>query len=183
MRSFSMNILAGAAAAATLRLNPHGAVSASLQDLLGSLTLTSTNCVDRSNWCPPFQDTRCQKSVGATVLKKAEFSSTGAAIALYTDGVLRFDSPTCVSIDLSASPAKSDTPAHHGQLQFGLTSRVFIDASDNMVIQSATIVDNSVQSQRPGVVVQVSAGHAHSTCRPRAYGQRTDATSQTNPHY
>lgn len=139
--------------ASRLTLNTQGSHTATIAEKTGGgLAFTGTKCVDRSTWCAPYADTRCAVESTATVVSNVNFNVnvTGARISIYSDGVVRFESPTCVGVDMSGAPLLPASPI----VRFGATGSIYIDNAGKMWISTPgyQLVDSMTQSQCPGAV-------------------------------
>jgi len=145
------------AMAGTLTFGRHANLQAKIQTTAANqLSMTTTGCVDRSNWCAPYMSTDCATTASATVVNSAKFTKDGnsAAISLFSDGTLRFApvGNTCVGYNLVA-PSESEvaltTLAGLGQLNFNnandvSVARIHLDATFKMTVQAAGILTNGV---------------------------------------
>ena len=127
--------------ASTLSLSR--APAAAISGDKGVLTLTAPRCTDRTNWCVPWKNMDCTKGSGNSghrIIKSVDIVG-GHSISLYQDGLLSFESPTCIRVEQSIAPVTKDSGTA-AQITFGSSqTRIRVDADNNLWIQAPKIQD------------------------------------------
>ena len=149
-----------------LRIKGAAGTEATLSGENGMLTITAPRCIDRSNWCAPWKDLDCVMDPAAPV-GKAVVMAGGHSIKLHSDGLLAFDSPTCIGVEQSAAPAGPKEVGSGAQLKFGTSgARVHVDANNKLWIQTPNVQDGNGVAMFPPTMYPTAYPTASPTTSP-----------------